>query len=526
MIQALEEIVSENIITEVKLAGFYTVMMDETTDTSGKEQASLILRFVDKEEKVQERLVSVSCVEKTDAETLFKLVMDTLHSKGLEVSQIRGQCYDGASNMSGKYNGVQARVKAVENRAVYIHCYAHCLNLVLVDTVKRNKNARNFFGIIQSLYCFVRNSTLRHSVFQSLQREVEKTSHSSEAHQLALKRVCETRWSCRFEAIRAVEANFSILLDLLETIENDPGSDAKAVTDARGLRIQMKTFEFVIALLVLKHLFEHTNITSQYLQSESIDLDAAIASVQATQSTLKKFRNDGTHFHRLFEAAERMCNHMGCDVPTLENMRRRKVSRRLDQMWENEHEFDSLEAKIKVEFFNEVLDCMIQQIDERFSQETQYLLQCFCILQPEKLMDRNSQHVEKLNHLGTFYRLDVASLQTQYTLFMEARRDRLEKCKSISDVLNLMKVTGLHRVYAELYELYRIFVTLPVTTASCERSFSKLTIVKNKLRSTMSQDRLQSLLILSVESDLTDKVPFEPVVERFALMRSRCMNLL
>ena len=69
-------------------------------------------------------------------------------------------------------------------------------------------------------------------------------------------------------------------------------------------------------------------------------------------------------------------------------------------------------------------------------------------------MDRNDQHVDKMNHLGAFYKLDVASLQTQYTLFMEARRDRLQKCKSISDVLKLMKVTGLHRVYAELYELY------------------------------------------------------------------------
>ena len=95
--------------------------------------------------------VSKLCCE-TDAETLFTLLRDTLHSIGL---QIRGQCYYGASNMSGKYNGVQAQVKAVENRAVYIHCYAHCLNLVLVDTVKRNQNARNFFGVLQSLYCFV-----------------------------------------------------------------------------------------------------------------------------------------------------------------------------------------------------------------------------------------------------------------------------------------------------------------------------------------------------------------------------------
>ena len=46
--------------------------------------------------------------------------------------------------MSGEYSGVQARVKAIEKKAVYIHCYAHCLNLVLVDTVKRNRTARNF----------------------------------------------------------------------------------------------------------------------------------------------------------------------------------------------------------------------------------------------------------------------------------------------------------------------------------------------------------------------------------------------
>ena len=49
-----------------------------------------------------------------------------------------------------------------------------------------------------------------------------------------------------------------------------------------------------------------------------------------------------------------------------------------------------------VELYNQVLDYMIQQLDERFSQETQ----CFSILQPEKLIDRNTKYVDKLNHLG------------------------------------------------------------------------------------------------------------------------------
>ena len=94
----------------------------------------------------------------------------------------------------------------------------------------------------------------------------------------------------------------------------------------------------------------------------------------------------------------------------------------------------------------------------------------------------------------------------------------MEQFKSLLDVLKVMKVTGLHRVCAELYELYHIFVILSVTTASCERSFSKLAIVKNKLHSTMSQDTLQSRLILFVENDLTNKIEFDLVIERSSLM--------
>ena len=92
------------------------------------------------------------------------------------------------------------------------------------------------------------------------------------------------------------------------------------------------------------------------LQSVSINLDAAISSVQATQSILKKFREDGTHFHKLFKAAETMCNCMSCEVPSLVNTCRRKVSRRLDQMWKNEQEFGILEEKMKV---NYTIECWI-----------------------------------------------------------------------------------------------------------------------------------------------------------------------
>lgn len=60
------------------------------------------------------------------------------------LSQVRGQCYDWASNTSGQYSGLQARVNLESPKAFYVHCYAHCLNVELVDATMSNKTARNF----------------------------------------------------------------------------------------------------------------------------------------------------------------------------------------------------------------------------------------------------------------------------------------------------------------------------------------------------------------------------------------------
>ena len=71
----------------------------------------------------------------------------------------------------------------------------------------------------------------------------------------------------------------------------------------------------------------------------------------------------------------------------------------------------------------------------------------------------------------------------------------------------------------------RIFCTLPVTVASAERSFSKLKLIENFLRSTMMQDRLNDLAILSIERDLTRKVDFSDVINAFALKKAREVNI-
>ena len=85
--------------------------------------------------------------------------------------------------------------------------------------------------------------------------------------------------------------------------------------------------------------------------------------------------------------------------------------------------------------------------------------------------------------------------------------------------------SGVPSAFPNLSKIIKIALTLPLTSASAERSFSKLKIIKNRLRSTMRQDRLESLMLMSVESDICRDLDIEGLVERFTDAAPRRWNL-
>lgn len=111
-------------------------MVDETKDVKKKEQISLVVRYYFSG-TVHESFLHFESADRLDAAGLTDKIIHILQSHGLEYrDNLVGQAYDGASVMSGKYTGVQARIKEQAKHAFYVHCSAHCLNLVLVDTIK------------------------------------------------------------------------------------------------------------------------------------------------------------------------------------------------------------------------------------------------------------------------------------------------------------------------------------------------------------------------------------------------------
>jgi len=86
----------------------FCIIVDKTRDESKREQMAIVLRFVDKYGFIQERFFDIVYVKDTSALTFKNKIANVLSQNGLDIQNICGQGYDGASNMRGEWKGLQA----------------------------------------------------------------------------------------------------------------------------------------------------------------------------------------------------------------------------------------------------------------------------------------------------------------------------------------------------------------------------------------------------------------------------------
>ena len=91
--------------------------------------------------------------------------------------------------------------------------------------------------------------------------------------------------------------------------------------------------------------------------------------------------------------------------------------------------------------------------------------------------------------------------------------------------VEILKFLKRHDCFPNASIAYRVLLTIPVTVASAERSFSKLKLLKSYLRSTMTQQRLNDLATIALESGLLEKIDYEHIIEDFISKNTRRMML-
>ncbi|XP_042380342.1 zinc finger MYM-type protein 1-like [Zingiber officinale] len=365
----------------------------------------------------------------TTTAACLKEAIDSLFAKyGLSVVRLRGQGYDGASNMSGEFNGLKSLIMKENPYALYVHCFAHQLQLVVVAVAQANQYVCDFMWIVGSIV---------------------NTSASS------YKRADKLRQLEHDRKVKLLERG-EISSEVLQNLIDDGDRSSKGLS--RTLVERLERYEFVFILLLMKH-----NINSR-----------------------SRLKRDGknVNFYHYFH----------------------------------------------VEIFCEVIDIILQEMDSRFSETTTDLLIYMSCLDPRNSFSRFD--VQKLVRLAHFYEDDFSwnermLVEQELETYIDDVRS-YERFEGISDLGGLAKKmieTMKNCVFPLVYRMIELALLLPVATATVERVFSAMNIVKTDLRNRIGDEWMNDSLVVYIEKDVFNTVDNEPILQRFQNMESRRMQL-
>ncbi|XP_039123438.1 uncharacterized protein LOC120260060 [Dioscorea cayenensis subsp. rotundata] len=206
-----------------------------------------------------------------------------------------------------------------------------------------------------------------------------------------------------------------------------------------------------------------------------------------------------------------------------DNMRIRGRSRREGQVITHFHHY-------RVEIFCEVIDLIAQEMQNHFPEASTELLLLVSCLDPRDSFSKFNIH--KLLRLVELYPEDFTitermMLEDQLTTFIYDVR-HYEDFMNVGDLGSLarkMVETGKHAIFPLIYSLIELALVLPVATASVERVFSAMNVVKTDLRNKMGDEWMNDSLVVYIEREVFATIDNEVILQRFQKMQTRRMQL-
>ncbi|XP_061181206.1 zinc finger MYM-type protein 1-like [Saccostrea echinata] len=342
------------IVADCNKSKCFALIADETTDTATREQLSVCLRYlvrdqVSNEISIKEDFLDFVMARSTKGEHLAELLIQTLQGAGIDIAKMRAQGYDGAANMSGKYSGVQARIRQVVPGALYVHCKSHCLNLAVVHSCS-NKSIRSVMTTVQEIaFSFDYSSKKLQTFFDEL--EADEATKEKMEKRTKLRTLCETRWTSRADALFTFKTSFPVVVHALESL-HDQGDD-KA-----GQQVNAVTrFDFIIGLVVAEHVLQSTVHLSLFLQGVGCDLLEAVKECRVVVEMLGQEREDDSVWDELYQVALDLAAPLQVD----ESMPRRCGR----QTGRANHPADTPRQYWRISLYYPFVDHVIMELDSR-----------------------------------------------------------------------------------------------------------------------------------------------------------------
>lgn len=465
LIDAIAEVMAEEIKSEIRGAPFVTVMVEEPTDVGDVAQLALVLRYVTAT-GVKERFVKfLDVAGGRRADDLAALIFGFFEEYGCCPDKVVAQCYDGAAVMASGLNGVQAKVKEKAPMALFIHSYAHRLHLVLTQGASKLQECKVFFANLKGMASFFSRSPKCTQVLNYMCKR-------------RLPHIAPTHWRNTSKLLKAVQEKRVALKELFDHIlEHHDDFDEDTVLCADGFNARLDDFEFCFLLNTFDGMFEQADVLFGSLQRNTLDVQSCVERVNGLCDIVELERGK---FSEIYEKTVHISS-----AP--------RPRRGQDAVQ------DDLRAHYQ-QLHASILDNILSQIRNRFQDHEKLMF--LSLLDPRLFQTYRKKFPQSAfssltrSHGALF---DLPRLKTQLTV-MYAMADFAGK--SPAELHDFLRRKHLSETMGQLYALACLVLTIPVSTPSDQPSFSALKRIKAYARNTTGQARLSGLASMSIEKDL------------------------
>ena len=205
------DILQAKLIKEIKDAKFFSILADEV-ENHHVEQLPICIRFVDANSSIREEFLEFGRCKRLNREAIAKEILRVLKKAGLDISNCRGQGYDGAANMSSEAVGTLAHIKKSPN-AIYTHCCGHNLALVITTACK--------IPVINNVLATMKDASsmfARGSKKMTMLKEVVRKQNETYGNRKVVFDICVTRWVDNLDGYNMMLHTLPYIIEAFEVI--------------------------------------------------------------------------------------------------------------------------------------------------------------------------------------------------------------------------------------------------------------------------------------------------------------------
>ena len=446
--------------------------------------------------------MTFSKTNSADSETIHDCLVDLISKLGLELKNLKAFSSDGASVMTGGNTGVAARLRQhqVLKCMLNIHCICHRLALACADSSDQLIFLKEFETTLIQLWAFFKNSPKRLNIYTKTalkMHDLDSLPPKKKKNVVKkIKKAVNTRWLSLHASVDRIYDEYPGLLETMNVLEMEGGTGGSM---AKGFAKTLKSPKFLGMLYTLKVMLPSLTALSKTFQTGAINFSRIIPNLNKSKAKLQQLLTERKPLNLLKDDVGKCLT--SCDL------------------------IIDVDAEEKVHSMTErYTNAMIWNINERIPSDVMNILEAFSIFNLESIPTDQSSHEftvhgnHEVNVLCSHFfedneekkkefleewqsfKFDMLSLRKKWISLKENLSHNNLKQQSTATEWALKQICASVNCdkFPTICSLAKIDFIIPVSNAWPERDGSAIKRIKNNKRSTMKNDALNALLMISL----------------------------